>query len=64
MSLSVTHPLGNTSLFYPCEGNPEAPDLARHEQRLVSIFIGLYFVCLESFPSVLMLIPESLYHHS
>ena len=34
-SLSVTHPLGNTYQFHPCEGNPEVPDLARHEDLLV-----------------------------
>jgi len=37
--LSVTHPLGNTCQFHPCKGNPETPDLARHEQRFVKLFI-------------------------
>ena len=37
VSLSVTHPLGNTYQFHPCEGNPEVPDLARHEHFFVKI---------------------------
>ena len=41
VSLSVTHPLGNTCQFHPCEGNPKAPDLARHEYTFVSKVIHL-----------------------
>jgi len=37
--LSLTHPLGNTSQFHPCEGNPEAPDLTRHEDAIVRLFM-------------------------
>ena len=37
MSLSVTHPLGNICQFHPCEGNPKAPDLARHDYAECSI---------------------------
>jgi len=39
--LSLTHPLGNTSQFHPCEGNPEAPDLTRHENTIVIAFVSI-----------------------
>ena len=61
MSLSVTHPLGNTNQFHPCEGNPEAPDLARHEGAFVCCVPGTAHVLKgESFIATRAMIGKSL----
>ena len=36
-----SHPLGNTNQFHPFPGNPEAPDLARHEHAFVMWHLDL-----------------------
>ena len=43
VTLSVTHPLGNTCQFHPREGNPETPDLARYEYAFVSHLLNHRF---------------------
>ena len=35
------HPLGNISQFHPITGNPEAPNLSRHDNAVVS---GSFFL--------------------
>ena len=53
VSLSVTHPLGNTCQFHPFEGNPKAPDLSRHEHFFVSYYYFLVFAHIEWFRQIL-----------